>query len=71
MKDSTIIQFPGTVPIQKPPTRKEINDVLKQETKDIMEYYEIQAPLLKKKYEELRKQGFTPEQALALCSSLF
>ena len=36
----------------------------------LLEHIQIQARLIKAKYDELVKAGFTPEQALQLCGKL-
>jgi len=70
-KDNKVFQFPNKNGLPTPLTSEQFKKNLQQMKDDLpnlFEFYEIQAKITRKRYESLRAEGFTPEEALALCS---
>lgn len=68
MSDHKLIVLPGGATKNQ---LKEATRALQEGLPDMLEYERLTAQLHKAKFDALKEQGFTDEQALVLCKSVF
>jgi hypothetical protein len=65
---NNLFMFPGAPP---PNIRKDVIGRMIEDIPFLIEYFAVQATLTRAKFDSLKKENFTDEQALELCKRLF